>query len=510
MSSRREYDTVILGGGTAGAVVAGLLAEGSSERILLLEAGPDYGPFEAGRWPGDLLDARGLAYTHDWKLNSEATYPGRTVPFERACVMGGCSAHNGCAAIWGSRVDYDAWVERGLGGWSTNELLPFFKMANERMRVRDYATAEITPFHVACLEAAEQAGIPRTSDLNDLDEDEGISPSPVNIWNGYRWNSALAFLDPVREKRNLEIEGNALVDRLLIEKGRAVAVRYIGANGSTEVGASRFVVAGGAYGSPAILLRSGVGDPEELAKLGIEATVTLPGVGENLHDHSAVFLEFSGSEKLIEQMRAFGGEHWMPEEQTIAKLRSPLYPAGGAGFDLHIYPVGGPDDDRPSGWHWQFPVACMTPRSRGWLKLRSSDPHALPLIDHRYISDDAGHDRDVLVAGVQIARNWTSQPALRDLLGAELAPGSDALSEADIAHWIEKTVSHYYHPVGTCAMGAASDPMSVTDGRGKVHGLDNTFVADCSIMPVIPRANTNIPAVVIGERIAGWLLAAGS
>lgn len=507
MTLPREVDTVILGGGTAGAVVAGKLAEGSSERVLLLEAGPDYGAFDAGRWPDDLLDARALAYSHDWNLNSETTYPGRVVPFERACVMGGCSSHNGCAAIWGSRVDYDAWVVSGLRGWSTDDLLPFFERANETMRVREYDSSEITPFHGACLEAAEQAGIPRSANLNDLDEDEGVAPSPVNIWQGKRWNSAVAFLDPARERPNLEIEGNALVDRLLIEDGRATGVRYISANGPAEVRAKRIVVAGGAYGSPAILLRSGIGDPDELAALGVTPTVPLPGVGQNLHDHSAVLLEFSGSDALVARMRAFGGNHWMPEEQTIAKLRSPQYPVDEAGFDIHIYPVGGPDDSRPSGWHWQFPVACMTPQSRGWLKLRSSDPNALPTIDHRYVTDADGHDKNVLVAGVRIARHWAAQPALQELLGEELAPGSSAESDSEIAAWIDGSVGHYYHPVGTCAMGDDSNPMAVTDARGRIHGLENAFVADCSIIPVIPRANTNIPAVVIGLRIASWLLA---
>lgn len=506
MASRRKCDTVILGGGTAGAVVAGLLAEQSSESILLLEAGPDYGAFEDGAWPRDLLDARSLAYTHDWKLSSEATYPSRVVPFERACVLGGCSAHNGCAAIWGSRIDYDAWAASGLDGWSTNELLPFFERANERMRVRDYDAAEITPFHEACLEAAERAGIPRSSNLNDLDEDVGIAPSPVNIWHGHRWNSALAYLDTVRTQPNLEIEGGALIDRLLIENGRATGVRFIGADGPAEVMAERFVIAGGAYGSPAILLRSGVGDPAVLAAVGIDPIVALPGVGRNLHDHSAVLLEFSGSATLIERMRAFGRKHWMPEEQTIAKLRSPHYPASEAGFDLHIYPVGGPDDTRASGWHWQFPVACMTPRSRGALTLRSSDPGDVPMVDHRYISDEEGHDRRVLATGVDIARNWAAQPALRELLGDELAPGPEARSDAEVSTWIDASVGHYYHPVGTCAMGNASDPMAVTDATGQVHGLENAFVADCSIIPVIPRANTNIPAVVIGERVASWLL----
>src|SRR4051794_41563584 len=158
MGVPRDADTVIIGGGTAGAVVAGLLAERSDERVLVLEAGPDFGRFDSGLWPEALLDARALGYTHDWGYVSGGTYPGRIVKFERARVIGGCSAHNGCAAIWGSRVDYDGWASRGLSGWSTKELLPFFERATARLRVRSYDEAEITPFQQACLAAARTAG----------------------------------------------------------------------------------------------------------------------------------------------------------------------------------------------------------------------------------------------------------------------------------------------------------------------------------------------------------------
>jgi choline dehydrogenase len=193
----------------------------------------------------------------------------------------------------------------------------------------------------------------------------------------------------------------------------------------------------------------------------------------------------------------------MPEEQTIAKIRSSLYPENQAGFDLHIYPVGGPTAD---GWRWDFPVACMTPQSRGEVTLRSTDPAVSPRLQHRYLSDQAGHDRQILVDGVRKAREIAAQSPLRELLGEETLPGSEAQTDDDIGRWVENSVFHYYHPVGTCAMGQPDERMAVTDARGKVHGLENVYVADCSIIPVIPRANTNIPAIVIGERIAGWLL----
>lgn len=506
MSVPRDADTVVIGGGTAGAVVAGLLAERSNERVLVLEAGPDYGPLDSGRWPADLLDARALGYTHDWRYASGDAYPGRIVPFERAKVIGGCSAHNGCAAIWGSRIDYDGWAEMGLDGWSTDDLLPVFERATKRLRVRGYAPEEVTPFQRACLDAAPGAGIPLTDDLNDLDEDQGMAPSPVNIVDGTRWNTAFTYLDPVRDRPHLTIAGNCSVDRLAIENGRATSVHFVGPDGPGEVAAARYVIAGGAYGSPAVLLRSGIGDPEELRGIGIKPTVSLSGVGRNLHDHPSVRLIFAGTPRLEAAMTAFAAGHWMPEEQTIAKLRSNRYPVSESGFDLHVYPVGGPDSDAASGWHWSFPVACMTPRSRGSVTLRSTDPLREPRIDHGYISDPEGHDRSVLAEGIRIGRELAAHPALRDLLGAELSPGSAVHGDAALEEWIDGAVEHYYHPVGTCAMGSESDPVAVTDARGRVHGLDNVYVADCAIVPVIPRANTNVPAVVIGERIAGWLL----
>ena len=176
--------------------------------MVVLEAGPDYGPFGDSRWPADLLDARALGYTHDWNYASGDTYPNRVVNFERAKVIGGCSSHNGCAAIWGSRVDYDGWADMGLAGWSSAELLPVFARAAERLRVRRYARHEVTPFQQACLDAAPGAGIPLTDDLNDFDQDEGMATSPVNILDGTRWNAAFAYLDPVRQRPNLTIAGS--------------------------------------------------------------------------------------------------------------------------------------------------------------------------------------------------------------------------------------------------------------------------------------------------------------
>lgn len=498
----RYVDTLILGGGTSGAVVAGRLAEHSDESVLVIEAGPDYGARRDRRWPADLVDASALAASHDWGYSSGRTYDDRTVAFERAKVIGGCSSHNGCAAIWGHRRDYDAWAEAGNEGWSTSDLLPFFLDAMERMRVRQPEAHEATPFQQACLDAAQQLGIPLAADLNDLDDPVGMALSPVNIVDGRRWNTAFAYLDPVRDRPNLAIRGNHLADRLLLEGRRVVGARVIGPNGPVDIRAGRTIVSAGTYGSPAILLRSGIGEAKELEAVGIEPQHQLPGVGRNLHDHPAVSLEFVGSDQLRSLMSRHRAMQWSPEEQTIAKLRSSHC---NEAFDLHLYPVGGPINAEASEWRWAFPVACMTPRSRGALRLAGSDPGAAPVIDHGYLNDIDGHDAAVLADGVAIAKEFARQSALAELVGEELPPFAGA-GEADLLARVHATVEHYYHPVGTCKMGPASDADAVVDSIGAIHGLDGGFVADCSIMPVVPRANTNIPAVVVGERIASFLI----
>lgn len=498
-------DTVVIGGGTAGAAIAGELAARSDQSLLLLEAGPDYGSFEAGRWPADLTDARAIPTSHNWGYTSGSQYGQRVIKFDRARVIGGCSSHNGCAAIWGSRLDYDHWAELGNPGWSTEDLLALFRTGSERLRVRIPPGDEITPYQLAWLEAAPRAGIPLVADLNNLDENLGMAPSPANVANGIRWNAAFAYLDPVRDRDHVTIAGGVLTDRLLIRGARVEAVRVIRNGQEATIKTSRVVLAAGTYGSPAVLIRSGVGPEAEVRSLGVAPVLDLPGVGRNLHDHPMVGLVYAGTPELEAAMVEFATRHWMPEEQTIAKARSSRCSRG---FDLHIYPVGGGAAHQRTAWTWGLAVACLTPRSRGVLKLTSRNPAATPLLDHGYLSDPDGEDERVLVDGIHIARELGAAPRLAALLGKEKWPGPHVLSADQVAEFTRTTVAHYFHPVGTCAMGPAGDRGAVVDARGRVHGLDNCYVADASIMPVVPRANTNIPALVAALRIASCLLAA--
>jgi choline dehydrogenase len=498
MDERYYVDTIVIGGGTAGAAVAARLAQAGSQSVMLIESGADYGAFAEGRWPAQLLDARSLPGGHDWGyVNGASTgRPGHLM--ERARVIGGCSSHNGCAAIWGSRVDYDHWAALGNTGWSADELLPFFRLANETLRVKRISEAEITPWQAACLETAPKMGIPQVADLNNLDEDIGMSTSPVNILDGVRWNTAFAYLDPLRGNDCLTIRGQIQVDRLRLEGNRIVAVEAIGPEGPLTIEADRVVLCAGTYGSPAILLRSGIGPDANLRGLGIETKLAL-AVGKNLHDHPAVYLKYSGTPQLVAAMLDFvAGGGVLFSEQTIAKFRSKYCTTA---YDLHLFPVGGQFTDTADSWEFLLPVANMTPLSRGSVQLTSADPFATLKIDTAYLSDPQGRDLAILWSGIELARDFACQTTLADLVGEEISPTVNYKTPEDV----RRDNLHYYHPVGTCKMGPETDRTAVVDARGKVHGVDNLYVADASIMPVVPRANTNIPALVVGERISAWL-----
>lgn len=489
-----DYDAIVCGGGTAGPVVASRLVE-AGRSVLVLEAGPDYGAFDGGRWPSELLDARTIPVSHDWGYASGDELPGRELAYERARVIGGCSAHNGCTVSWGHRADYDGWAVGGLDGWTADELLPLFDGASERMRVRRFTEDEIAPFHGDFVEAGTAMGFDETDDLDTLDGGVGVCVQPSNSPDGVRWNAAFAYLDPVRDRPELTVRGDTLVDRVLVEDARAVGVRTIGPLGQLDVRADLVVVCAGTYGSPAILLRSGIGPADELRAIGVDAIADLP-VGRNLHDHPSYELTFAPSEELARRTEAFeAAGHAMPDEQGFAKGESGRAQAAGEPFDLHVFPEISMDG------HLGVFVAMLTPRSRGALTLGDADPTSAPRIDHALLADPEHHDLEALLDGVELARDFAAAEPFASLLDRELSPGPGAPARHDLRDAVRAGVIHYWHPVGTCAMG------SVTDTDGRVPGVDGLAVADASVMPVTPRATTNIPTVVVAERIARTLVA---
>ena len=489
MSASTSPDVVVIGGGTAGCVVAGRLAERADRRVLLIEAGPDYGSRTSGRWPSELLDASTLPTSHDWGYRGPAAGE-RPLAFDRARVMGGCSTHNGCTQSWGWSGDYDRWAANGLAGWAAADLRPHFDAATERMRVSRFAESEVQPFHRAFVEACEAAGIPRAADLDTLDGGVGVDVSPVNIVDGVRWNASFAYIDPVRERGHLEIWQHTTVLRVIVNAGCVTGVEVLRDNAVTIVTCDHVVLCAGAYGTPEILMRSGVGRGEDLASLGVDMTVELPGVGDNLHDHPAITLEFDASAGLVAQLDSFRSEHgWLPEEQSLAKVSSS---SSKGPFDLHIYPWVEPRPNSPTGWAAIVPVSLLTPASRGRLRV-GPDGGVTP--DHAYLA--APSDRAAMADGLVTAQRLCAGDQLAPLLGTRLNPQQP---DEGIDSWMFRTHSHYWHPAGTAAMGSA-ERGGVCDADGRVHGVVGLTLADASIFPEVPRSTPAMPVVVVGERI---------
>lgn len=489
MGTQAHHDVVVVGGGTAGCVVAGRLAERRDRAVLLIEAGPDYGRRASGRWPADLLEASTLPTSHDWGYHGPGA-SGRQLLFDRARVMGGCSTHNGCTQSWGWSGDYDRWAAGGLTGWSAADLLPHFAAATDRMRVRRYDTSEVQPFHRAFIDACDAQGIPSRSDLDSLDGGTGVDVGPVNIVDGTRWNASFAYIDPVRDGGFLQIRGNVEVQRIVVTSGRVTGIVVRQQSMETHIPCDDVVLCAGAYGTPEVLMRSGIGRIDDLAGLGVPPLVELPGVGANLHDHPAVTLEFDASVALVSQLDSFRLDSgWLPEEQALAKVASSVV---NGPFDLHIYPWVERRAASPTGWAVVVAVGLLTPRSRGRL-LVTREGAVVP--QHAYLA--AVEDRTALADGLAMAGALCNHESLAPLLGARRNP---VHSHEELDAWMLRTHSHYWHPAGTAAMGAAAD-LGVCDADGRVHGVDGLRVVDASIFPEVPRATPALPIVVAGERV---------
>jgi choline dehydrogenase len=493
------YDVAVLGGGPAGCVLASRLSEDPQRSVCLVEAGPDYGPYAEGSWPKDLTYANELALSHDWGI------PGGSASW-RAKVLGGCSSHNGCFITWGTPADFDEWVEAGGPGWSSDGLEPHRRRGREMLRVRPSRVDDLEPFMRAGLDAAVEIGLPVLEDFDDPLIGEGAAPIPVNAIGDVRWNAAFAYLDPARARPNLTIVPDAVVDRLRFDGDRALGAVVRVDGQELEIESALVVLTAGAYGSPAILLRSGIGPAADLARLSVDVHADVPGVGRNLIDHPRVEVVYEPSAELLARTR----DHLAAEPdraQTLIKARSATCPPDT--WDLHVVMrvrasiTGNPR--RPA----EDPLAhlyvhVMKPRSRGSVRIDSTDPAAVPIVDHGFLSDAADHDAAALVDGIRLARRLATAPVMDDLLGDERAPGS--LDDEALVTYMKGSVVGYWHPVGTCAIGPEGEAGSVVDARGRLHGFTNVYVADASIMPTIPRANTHLPVIAVAERIAELLL----
>lgn len=492
LSLPTSVDTLVIGGGTGGTAFTGVLAAHSDESILLVEAGPDYGSFADRQWPADMLDALNIPLSHDYDLATSANDITPGVDLPRARIIGGCSSHNGCTASIGAAHEYDEWATAADDArWASDEVVPLLEWARERFRVSHTTMEELTPPQRAFVDAGIAAGMPLDFDLDDIAAGEGIGPMPVNIVDGVRWNGAFAFLDAVRSRPNLRIAGGVQAEQVVVDDGAVTGAWLLVDGERILVAAKRVVIAAGAYHSPALLLRSGIGPRDELAALGIETIVDLPGVGKHLLDHSCVQLNFAGRPGLVDELRALP---FHPDEQTVGRFRSTVCDDGP--YDIHVFMVAGENSGHPGLPPISLYGGAMRARSEGEVTLGSDLDVVVPVIDHRYGTDSDGHDRQVLSEALQLLRTMAAHEGLAEVIGEEVTDGTDPLDR----------IVNYCHPAGSCKMGAASDPKAVVDGAGQVHGVRGLLVADASIMPTITRGNINLPTAMIGARVAASAL----
>ena len=495
MAVARRFDVLILGGGTAGCVLAARLSEDARRTVCLVEAGPDYGPFDAGAWPADLVDPRQPSSSHDW-------YPAAEMSLSRARVIGGCSSHNAAFVVWGDRRDHDEW---GAADWSFDAIEPYLRRAEQAIRTRPLEDEEIGPWARAVREAAPEAGVPVLDDFNDLSRPEGAAYPPVNAHRSARWNTAFAYLDDARGRGNLAVMGDALVDRVLVDGRRATGAVVLADGGPVELGAEIVILSAGAFGSPGVLLRSGIGRGERLAELGIPVVLDLPGVGENLQDHcgvNVVFRPVPELERALDRQHA-GGR--MLGSGTIVRAATPACPDGT--WDLHLVSWSAPDTDGIAGGDWRVQLSpyVMKPASTGRVRLGSPDPREPLDLDLGFLRDSDGADVAVVVEGVRLVRRFAATKVLSSLLMSEARPGAREATDEELAAYVRDNVRGYFHAVGTCRMGSDHDAGAVVGADGAVQGLERLYVCDASIIPTIPRANTNLTTIALAERIADLL-----
>ncbi|GGQ91309.1 GMC family oxidoreductase [Streptomyces asoensis] len=503
------YDVIVIGGGSAGCVLANRLSADPHRSVLLLEAGPDFAT--TADTPADLKDATYAPYTYDWGYRSLPDAFGNEVPLPRGRVIGGCSAVNVCVAMRARPSDHDAWADAAGPAWGYPAMLPLYRQMEHyphgeekyhgldgpyRMTLAD--PRDLGPHAAAAQRAAAHLGHPEVADFN-APGTPGFARTPLSAADGVRLSTAIGYLNPVRERPNLHIRGETTADRVLFHGTRARGVRL---TTGEEIPARHVVLSAGAYNSPAIALRSGIGDRDDLTALGIGTVADLPGVGRNLTEHPAYWMVHAAKPPTQRARSVFGS--------VLSVATAPDEPD----FDVQILPSAAvpagslPEQfvprtaHHPTGWDMVFFISCVQPRSRGSVRLSSRDPLDAPVIDLGLYR--AAEDAERVADGVRLARRLARTRPLADLLADERIPGAD-ISDRELADTVRRAPAHYNHAAATMRMGRPDDPAAVVDADGAVHGVQGLSVADASVFPAMPRVATNVPAVVVAERIASVL-----
>ncbi len=531
MTAKRVYDYVIVGGGSAGSVLAGKLSEDPAVSVCLVEAGPPDSDLRI-RIPIGLIGLMGNP-KFDWCYQSEPHehLDGKRVSVPRGRTLGGSGSINSMVYIRGRASDYDAWAQQGCTGWDWKSVLPRF-IAQENnarlshddlhgnsgpLRVQDLPSPH--PMIERLIEAGGDQGIPANDDFNGLRQ-EGVGNYQTTMHNGRRCSPADAFLRPATGRSNLTVLTNMTADAIEFEGRRAIGLKVSSGETRTRIDVrGEIVLAAGSIGSPSILLRSGVGPGDHLHELGIAVVHELPGVGLNLHDHPAVGMHYAGGDHgYALSFRTLGQNMIAPFQYLLG--RKGLFSSNtveGGGFartldsleepdvQFHFIParVGHEGGMITWGSGYYSDVCLLKPVSRGRLKLRSADPSEAPLIDLNLLDDPA--DQDALLRGAKLLRRVLAHPSLKTGTAREVLPGSTVQSDDDLIDFIRSRLGTAYHPVGTCRMGAPTDERTVVDPKLQVLGLDNVRVADASIMPEVVAGNTNAPTMMIAGAAAEFI-----